>query len=70
MCAPYKATLLQDMGENTKVSEVKVEPDSMDIDTAGSVGQSQKYTCYLLIKKFSKEVFFVFLFNTLLKQIL
>jgi hypothetical protein len=44
------------MADNTDPSEVKHEADSMDIETTGSVGQSQKYTCYLLIKKFSKEV--------------
>lgn len=35
---------------------VKEESESMDVETSESVGHAQKYTCYLLVKKFSKEV--------------
>ena len=35
-------------------SEVKEEP--MEIDTELQEGNQQKHTCYLLVKKFSKEV--------------
>ena len=37
-------------------SKVKVEP--MEIDTEAQEGSQQKQTCYMLVKKFSKEVGF------------